>query len=93
MIKSFKTREETKLFQREFSKKFPPDVQKIALRKLWMINAAANINDLRIPPSNHLEALKGDRKGEYSIRINKKWRICFKWINENAYDLEITDYR
>lgn len=92
MIKSFKTREEAKLFRREFSKKFPPDIQKMALRKLWMINAAANINDLRVPPSNHLEALKGDRKGEYSIRINKKWRICFKWINENAYDLEITDY-
>lgn len=65
---------------------------KIAYRKLLMIHAASSINDLRVPPSNHLELLKGDRKGSHSIRINEKWRICFKWIHQDAYDVEIVDY-
>lgn len=92
MIKSFKSKEEEKIFNREYSRKLPQAIQKIALRKLWMIDAATNINDLRIPPSNHLEKLSGNRKGQHSIRINKKWRICFKWENGNTYEIEITNY-
>ena len=62
------------------------------MRKLWLVDAAAEINDLRVPPSNHLEKLVGDRKGQYSIRINKKWRICFIWRHKDAYDIEIVNY-
>jgi proteic killer suppression protein len=92
MIVSFKCRETQKVFAREYSKKLPHAIQKTAMRKLWHIDAAINVNDLRIPPNNHLEALKGDRKGQYSIRINRQYRICFKWRNGNAYDVEIVDY-
>lgn len=70
----------------------PQSIQRIAMRKLWMINAASNINDLRVPPNNRLEALSGGRKGQHSIRINQQWRICFRWSNGNAYDVEIVDY-
>ncbi len=69
-----------------------PGIQRLAMRKLWMLHAVKDQRELRIPPSNHLEALKGDRKGQYSIRINKQWRICFKWLEGNAYDVEIVDY-
>ena len=62
------------------------------MRKLWILDAATDLNSLRIPPSNRLEALHGDRKGQHSIRINKQWRICFKWHEGDAYDVEITDY-
>lgn len=90
MIKSFKDKETELIFNEVFSKKFPTNIQIIALRKLLMIN---NINDLRIPPSNHLEKLSGDRTGQYSIRINDKWRICFKLENQNDFcELEIVDY-
>lgn len=92
MIKTFKCKETERLFHRIKSRKLPTDIQKTALRKLNMIHAAVSINDLRIPPSNHLEQLKGHRKGKYSIRINDQWRICFNWNNNNAYDLEIIDY-
>lgn len=92
MIKVFRCKETKKLFNRIKSKKFPADIYKTALRKLIMIHAAASLNDLRIPPSNRLEQLKGDRKGQYSIRINDKWRICFKWVANDAYDVEIVDY-
>ena len=92
MIKVFRCKETEKLFNRIRSKKFPADIQRTALRKLIMIHAAASLNDLRVPPSNHLERLKGDRKNQYSIRINDQWRICFKWIASDAYDVEITDY-
>jgi proteic killer suppression protein len=92
MIKSFKSKETIKIFQRTISLKLPHDIQRIALRKLTMINAAVSINDLRIPPSNHLEQLKGDKKSHYSIRINDQWRICFKWIQNDAYEVEIIDY-
>ena len=92
MIKVFRCKETEKLFNRIRSKKFPADIQRTALRKLIMIHAAAPLNDLRVPPSNHLERLKGDRKNQYSIRINDQWRICFKWIASDAYDVEITDY-
>jgi len=92
MIQSFKCKDTEKIFGRIFSKKFPNDIQRVALRKLRMLTRATTINDLRVPPSNHLELLKGDRKGEYSIRINEQWRICFKWKNGDAFDVEIVDY-
>lgn len=93
MIKSFADKQTELIYNETFSKKFPPDIQRIALRKLLMINSAGNINDLRSPPSNHLEKLTGDREGEYSIRINDKWRICFRLENNNDfYDVQIVDY-
>jgi len=92
MIKSFKSPEAEKLFNREFSRKLPHDIKGIAIRKLWMLHAAENLDDLRLPPSNHLEPLKGDRKGWNSIRINGQWRICFKWSGSDAHDVEIVDY-
>lgn len=92
MIKSFKDKETEKVYQRERSKKLPGDIQQTALRKLRMINNAQNINDLRIPPANRLERLSGERVGQYSIRINEQWRICFTWHGSDAYDVEITDY-
>lgn len=92
MIKTFNCKETQKLFHRIKSLKLPNDIQKIALRKLNIIHASADINDLRIPPSNHLELLKGKYKGRHSIRINKQWRIMFKWKQSNAYEIEITDY-
>lgn len=92
MIKSFKCKETEKIFNRHFSKKLPHSIQRIAMRKLWMIDATFNINDLRIPPANHLKLLFPKAQNKYSIRINKQWRICFKWNNSNAFDLEIIDY-
>ena len=93
MIKSFKCKETKKLFQRKVSHKLQIDIQRLAMRKLWLIDAAENINDLRIPPSNQLEKLKGDRKGQYSIRINNRWRICFEWRGNNSFKVEIIDYQ
>jgi proteic killer suppression protein len=92
MIKSFRDKETEKIYSRERSAKLPGDIQQIALRKLRMINNAQNIHDLRIPPSNRLEKLAGDRKGQYSIRINDQWRICFEWKDNSAYNVEIKDY-
>jgi len=92
MIVDFHCKDSEKLFRREKSKKFPEKIQKIAYRKLLMIHASANINDLRIPPSNHLEKLKGKRKHQHSIRTNKQWRICFTWKDNNAYQASIEDY-
>jgi proteic killer suppression protein len=92
MIKSFRDRETEKIFNRHFSKKFPSDIQHQTLRKLVMLDAAPELIALRIPPGNKLEALKGGRKGQHSIRINDQWRICFKWKAGDAYDVEITDY-
>jgi proteic killer suppression protein len=74
------------------SRALPPDIQDAALRKLRLLNNAKRIDDLRIPPGNRLEALKGDRKGQHSIRINRQWRICFIWKNNNAHQVEIADY-
>lgn len=74
------------------SRKLPSDIQERALRKLRQLDVSANLEDLRIPPTNHLEALVGDRLGQYSIRITKQWRLCFVWQNGNAYDVEIVDY-
>jgi len=92
MIKSFADKETEKVWSGKFSSKLPNDIQRIARRKLRMINNSQTINDLRIPPANKLEKLKGELKGKYSIRINKQWRITFKWINQNAEQLKIEDY-
>jgi len=92
MIKSFKNKETEKVYRREGSGKLPRDIQQVALRKLRMINNAKNLNDLRIPPTNRLEKLIGDRVGQYSVRINDQWRICFRWQEGDASDVEITDY-
>lgn len=92
MIKSFKDKETEKLFNRHFSKKLPQNLQHLGRRKLIMLDAAPELNALRIPPGNRLEALKGDRKGQHSIRINDQWRVCFRWKTGDAYDVEIADY-
>jgi len=92
MIKSFRNKGTEKIFNRHFSGKLPQDIQRAARKKLVILDAAPRLNDLRIPPGNQFEALKGDRKGQYSIRINDQWRICFKWSDGDAYDVEITDY-
>jgi len=92
MIKGFKCRETEHTWKGQFSRRLPPDIQAIARRKLRMLNNALNLNDLRIPPANRLEALKGRRKRQHSIRINNQWRLCFVWSNNDAHDVEITDY-
>ena len=92
MIKTFKDAETEKIYQRERSRKLPSDIQQVALRKLRMINNAITLNDLRVPPANRLEKLSGNRAGQYSIRINDQWRICFEWRGSDALDVEITDY-
>jgi proteic killer suppression protein len=92
MIKNFKCKETEKIFSRNYSKKLPRDIQRVAFRKLRMIDQSKALTDLKIPPANRLEMLSGRRKGQYSIRINDQWRICFKWIENNALEVEITDY-
>ena len=92
MIKSFKSKETEKIYNEKFSKKLPQEIQKRALQKLRMLDIASVIEDLRIPPSNHLESLLGDRQGQHSIMINDQYRICFRWFDNNAFDVEITDY-
>ncbi len=92
MIKSFADKETEKIFNQVFCQKLPHDIQRIALRKLIMIDNAAQLEDLRIPPGNHLEPLSGDREGQYSIRINDQYRICFKEEKNEFYDVEIVDY-
>jgi proteic killer suppression protein len=92
MIKSFCGKETEKIFNRKFSGKFPKNIQNIARKKLIILDAVTQLNDLQIPPGNRVEALKGDRKGQHSIRINDQWRICLKWKVDDAYDVEITDY-
>ena len=94
MIRSFKDKETEKIYNQEYSKKLPSTIQKVALRKLMMIDAAEKLSDLKIPPANHLEALSGDRTGQWSIRINDQWRIVFVPSNDGRYydDVEIVDY-
>ncbi len=92
MIKSFRCKETEKIWLGVLSPKLPGDIRSVARRKLRMLNNARNLNDLRVPPANRLEVLKGDRKGKMSIRINDQYRICFIWEEDNAYDVEITDY-
>ncbi|MCH5462513.1 type II toxin-antitoxin system RelE/ParE family toxin [Lactobacillus sp. LC28-10] len=93
MIRSFADKETDRVYHQRFSKKLPQSIQRVALRKLMMIDSAENINDLRIPPANHLEQLIGDRRGEYSIKINSQYRIIFEVENQNDFiNVEIIDY-
>jgi toxin HigB-1 len=92
MIRTFKDKETQKVFAGRFSQKLPQDIQSIAERKLIMLHRSLTLNDLRVPPANRLEALKGSRYGQHSIRINDQWRICFVWREDGVYDVEITDY-
>jgi len=91
-IKSFANTAAEKIFGRERVKSLGADVSKMAHKKLLMIHAAARLNDLRVPPGNRLEALAGDRAGQHSIRINDQFRVCFRWLDNNAHDVEIVDY-
>ena len=92
MIRNFKDKEAQKIFERRRSRRLPSDIQQVALRKLRMLNRAETLQDLRVPPANRLERLSGDRAGQYSIRINDQWRICFGWQGGEAFDVEIVDY-
>ncbi|MBR4680682.1 MAG: type II toxin-antitoxin system RelE/ParE family toxin [Fibrobacter sp.] len=92
MIQSFADRETELVYNQELSRRLPNTIQKVALRKLMMIDNAESLNDLRIPPNNRLEALHGDREGQYSIRINDQWRICFSMNEGHFYNVEIVDY-
>ena len=92
MIQSFKCKETAKVFDSGFSRKFPSSILKSAIVRLAMLNRSGKLEDLRIPSSNNLEKLTGDREGQYSIRINDKYRVCFRWKEKNAYDVEIVDY-
>jgi len=92
MIRSFRTRETERIYRRETSRRFPASVVAAALRKLLILDGAESLQDLRVPPGNRLEALQGDREGQFSIRVNDQWRICFRWSEGDAHDVEITDY-
>ena len=92
MIRRFRDRETEKVFNREPSRRWSRDLQRVARRKLLMLDAAETLADLRVPPGNRLEKLSGDREGQYSIRINDQWRICFRWGEGDAHDVEIVDY-
>jgi len=92
MIRSFREAEAERLFHRFPSRRLPADVQRAALRKLLLLDAAESLQDLRVPPGNRLEKLSGDREGQHSIRVNQRWRICFRWRAGDAYDVEIVDY-
>lgn len=92
MIRDFADKEAEKIWEGMPSRRLPSDIQKVARRKLRMLNNALNLDDLRIPPANRLEALKGGRKGQHSIRINDQWRICFHWQDGDAHGVEILDY-
>lgn len=91
-IQSFANVATAKVFGRERVKSLGPEVSRMALKKLLIIHAAASLNDLRVPPGNRLEALSGDRAGQHSIRINDQFRVCFRWVDNNAHDVEIVDY-
>ncbi|MBI4025467.1 MAG: type II toxin-antitoxin system RelE/ParE family toxin [Verrucomicrobia bacterium] len=92
MILNFACKETEKLFNDETSRRLPTDIQRVARRKLLMLHQARRLTDLQVPPNNHLEALKDDRKGQHSIRINRQWRVCFRWDGLNALDVGIVDY-
>ena len=92
MIRSFRNRETERFRDGMASRRFPPDIRRVAQRKLELIDAALRLNDLGVPPGNRLEALSGDRRGQHSIRINQQWRICFRWTDGGAEDVEICDY-
>jgi toxin HigB-1 len=92
MIVSFRDRETATIWDGELSRRLPPDIQSVALRKLRLLNNARRLEDLRVSPANRLEALHGKRRGQYSIRINNQWRICFAWRDGHAHEVEIVDY-
>ncbi len=92
MIKSFKCKETEKIFYRFYSSKLPGNIQGLAQRKLYMLDSSPDLNTLRVPPGNRLEALSGNRKGQYSIRINDQWLICFDWKDNDSFNVEIVDY-
>jgi len=92
MIKSFQDRDTELLFQGQKPRSIPPDIWRRGTRKLLILHAATKLSELRVPPGNRLEKLKGDRSGQHSIRINDQWRVCFEWREGNAYHVEITDY-
>ena len=92
MIKSFREKETEKIWHGHRSRRLPQGIQQIARRKLRMINNARSLNDLRVPPANRLEALLGKRAGQHSVRINDQWRICFRWSEGDALNVEIVDY-
>ena len=92
MIRSFNDSEAERIFSRERSRKLPQSIHRTALKKLLVLDAADSLGDLRVPPGNRLEKLSGNRKGQHSIRINDQWRICFRWKNCDAFDVEIADY-
>lgn len=92
MIKSFKDKQTATIASSQMSRKLPQEMQRNALKKLRQLEAADSLDDLRIPPGNRLEALRGDREGQYSIRINDQWRLCFRFEDGNAHDVEIVDY-
>jgi len=92
VIRSFKDPEAERIFKRERSRKLPQNIHRSALKKLLVLDAADALTDLRVPPGNRLEKLSGDRKGQHSVRINDRWRICFRWKNGDALDVEIADY-
>lgn len=92
MIETFRCKETEKIFRREYSRELPRAIQKVAFRKLRMLNRSSTVEDLRIPPGNRLEALSGKRKRQHSIRVNNAWRICFVWRDGNAHAVEIVNY-
>lgn len=92
MIRSFRDRDTERLFQRERVRRVPPRLHRAVLRKLLILDAAERLTDLRVPPGNRLEKLTGHRAGQYSLRINDQWRICFQWRDGDAYEVEVTDY-
>lgn len=92
MIRSFRDRETERVWAGERSRRLPGDIQNVALRKLAALDAAERLDDLRRPPGNQLEALKDDRKGQHSVRINQQWRVCFRWTDGGCEDVEICDY-
>lgn len=92
VIRSFKNKATRAIFERTGAPRIPPEIQRNALMKLVLIDAADSLEDLKLPPSNHLEKLVGDRKGQYSIRVNQQWRICFEWRGRDAHEVEIVDY-
>lgn len=92
MIKSFADKQTKQLFETGTSKRLPADLLRRAIRRLEYVDLAATLEDLKVPPSNRLHALKDDREGQYSISINDQWRICFRFVDRDAYDVEITDY-
>ena len=92
MILNFSCKQTKRLYQGQFAKKLPADLQRVAQRKLKQLNAAATLDFLRVPPGNRLEPLSGNRSGQWSIRINDQWRICFRWAEGNVLDVEIVDY-